>query len=198
MAADNAQQGAGEGQAPQDTATAERPQDTAQGEGEKPHDPDGGEGKDTTPNLHKLERDVANRDKRIAELLAELKAKEEGGNDLEARIAAMEKQLSESATEAANAKADAALTAAGCVDCELARTALEAFDGDVGKLKEAKPYLFKSQGGNLGTGGKQAGTADAMPKTIRDAIKQTNNRLITSQIDTAPKRSRPPTRHRHV
>ena len=181
MAADNAQQGAGEGQAPpQDTATVERPQDTVQGEGQAPQDPDGGEGKDTTPNLHKLERDIANRDKRIAELLAELKAKEEGGNGLEARIAAMEKQLSESATEAANAKADAALTAAGCVDCELARAALETFDGDVKKLKEAKPYLFKPQGGNLGTAASrpEPPTPLSRPITFWRSVDPTGNQTI--------------------
>ena len=51
MANQNAQQAAAEGNAPQDTAS--------------------GEGKQT-PNVHKLERDVANRDKRIAELVRAL------------------------------------------------------------------------------------------------------------------------------
>ena len=40
----------------------------AAAEGGKPQDPAAGEGKQTNPNVHKLERDVANRDKRIAEL----------------------------------------------------------------------------------------------------------------------------------
>ena len=59
MADQNAQQAAAEGNAPQDTGAAE---------GGKPQDPAAGEGKQTNPNVHKLERDVANRDKRIAEL----------------------------------------------------------------------------------------------------------------------------------
>mgnify|MGYP002579189741 CR=1 FL=1 len=73
----------------------------------------------------------------------------------------------------AKAKADAALTKAGCVDCELGRTALAAFDGDVEKLVEAKPFLFKAQG-QMGTGGRQAGSADATPKSIKEALRQTN------------------------
>ena len=44
----------------------------AAAEGGKPQDPAAGEGKQTTPNVHKLERDVANRGKRIAELVRAL------------------------------------------------------------------------------------------------------------------------------
>lgn len=173
MAEDSAQQGAAEGGQPQDAATAGQPQDTAQGEGAAPQDPDGGEGRVDTPNVHKLERDVANRDRRIAELEAKLAASERGGSDLEARIAALEKQASESATEAANARADAALTAAGCVDCELGRTALAAYDGDVGKLKEAKPYLF---GGTqrMSTGGSRSGSAGGVARNIREGLQAIN------------------------
>jgi hypothetical protein len=175
MADQNAQQAAAEGNAPQDTAAGAQPQDTGMGEGGKPQDPATGEGKQTTPNVHKLERDVANRDKRIAELEAQLKAKGEEGAGYESRLAELEKSFAASKAEAEAAKADAALTAAGCVDCELARTALGAYEGDVEKLKEAKPYLFKAQGGSMGTGGRQAGSADSAPKSIRDALKQMND-----------------------
>ena len=68
MADQNAQQAAAEGDKPQDTATGAQPQDTGAAEGGKPQDAAAGEGKQTNPNVHKLERDVANRDKRIAEL----------------------------------------------------------------------------------------------------------------------------------
>ena len=142
---------AAEGTESQDTEVDAQPQNTGEGEGADPQDPKSAEGKNT-PNVHKLERDVANRDKRIAEL---------------------EKSFAESKEEAAKAKADAALTKAGCVDCELGRTALAAFDGDVEKLVEAKPFLFKAQG-QMGTGGRQAGTADAAPKSIKEALRQTN------------------------
>ena len=68
MADQNARQAAAEGNAPQDTATDAQPQDTGAAEGNAPQDAAAGEGKQTNPNVHKLERDVANRDKRIAEL----------------------------------------------------------------------------------------------------------------------------------
>ena len=65
---------AAEGTEPQDTTVDTKPQNTGEGEGAEPQDPEPAEGKNT-PNVHKLERDVANRDKRIAELEAQLKAK---------------------------------------------------------------------------------------------------------------------------
>lgn len=173
MADQNAQQAAAEGNEPQDAAAGAQPQDTGTGEGNAPQDTGTGEGKQG-PNVHKLERDVANRDKRIAELEAQLKAKGEEGAGYESRLAELEKSFAASKAEAEAAKADAALAAAGCVDCELARTALGAYEGDVEKLREAKPYLFKAQGGAMGTGGRQAGAADSQPKSIRDALKQIN------------------------
>ena len=60
MAGDPAKPG-GEGGTPQDPP---EPQDPGAGEGAQPQDPATGEGK-RDPNVHKLERDVANRDKRI-------------------------------------------------------------------------------------------------------------------------------------
>lgn len=172
MATQDPQAGAGEGGEPQDPKAAGMPQDPAQGEGGEPQDP--GEGEGTAPNIHKLERDVANRDKRIAELEAQLKAKGEEGAGYESRLAELEKSFAASKEEAARAKADAALTKAGCVDCELGRTALAAYDGDVEKLKEAKPFLFKAQG-QMGTGGRQAGTAAGTAKSIREALRQTEH-----------------------
>lgn len=163
---------AAEGTEPQDTKVDAKPQNTGEGEGTEPQDPEPAEGKNT-PNVHKLERDVANRDKRIAELEAQLKAKNDEGAGYESRLAELEKSFAASKEEAAKAKADAALTKAGCVDCELGRTALATFDGDVEKLVEAKPFLFKAQS-QMGTGGKQAGSADAAPKSIKEALRQTN------------------------
>ena len=173
MAEESAQQGAGEGGQPQDPAVTGQPQDTAQGEGTQPQDPDGGKGKVDTPNVHKLERDVANRDRRIAELEARLAESQRGGSDLEARIAALEKQAEDSAAEAASARADAALTAAGCVDCELGRAALAAYDGDVDRLREAKPYLF---GGaqRMSTGGSRSGSAGGVARNIREGLQAIN------------------------
>ena len=152
----------GEGNKPQDPAA--KPQDPAAGEGNEPQDPDGGEGgKDL--NVHKLERDVANRDKRIKELEEKLEAATGGKKTAEDRIAAIEEQLKSMESERDAAKADAALTAAGCIDCELGRVALAALDGDVEKLKKAKPYLFNKQAGDpQSTGGKPAGSPPKMTK----------------------------------
>ena len=108
------------------------------GEGANPQDPPGGEG-GREPNVHKLERDVANRDKRIKEL----EAATGGQKTAEERIAAIEEQLKAMEGERDAAKADSVLSAAGCIDLELGRAALAALDGDVDALKEAKPYLFK-------------------------------------------------------
>lgn len=110
MAEENAQSAASEGGKPQDPAVEAQPQDTKPEEGGKPQDPGGAEGNDRTPNVHKLERDVANRDKTIAELRAKLAEKEKGGSDLEARLAALEKQASDSKAEADAAKADGLIT----------------------------------------------------------------------------------------
>lgn len=146
MAADPGKPG-GEGATPQDPPA--EPQDPKPGEGATPQDPAGGEGgKD--PNVHKLERDVANRDKRIKELEEQLEA----------------------------AKADSVLTAAGCIDLELGRAALDAFDGDVEKLKEAKPYLFEKEGAvpPASTGGKPAGTPPKMTRAQIEAVKDGRER----------------------
>ncbi len=60
------------------------------------------------------------------------------------------------------------------MDCDLARAVLGDFEGDVAKLKEAKPYLFAPQGGSKGTGRRVSGTSDGPCKSIRDALAQTN------------------------
>ena len=99
-----------EGTEPQDTEVDAQPQNTGEGEGAEPQDPKPAEG-ENTPNVHKLERDVANRDKRIAELEAQLKAKADEGAGYESRLAELEKSFAASKEEAAKAKADARLAA---------------------------------------------------------------------------------------
>ena len=83
---------AAEGTEPQDPTVNAKPQNTGEGEGTEPQDPEPAEGKNT-PNVHKLERDVANRDKRIAELEAQLKAKNDEGAGYESRLAELEKSF---------------------------------------------------------------------------------------------------------
>lgn len=182
MAADPSKLG-GEGGEPQDPPA--EPQDPKGGEGGEPQDPPAGEGgKD--PNVHKLERDVANRDKRIRELEERLEAATGGQKTAEERIAAIEEQLKAMEGERDAAKADAELTAAGCIDCELGRAALASF-GDVEKLKEAKPYLFERAAGTpAATGGKPAGNPPKMTK--EQILKETDDpaemrRLIAENFD---------------
>lgn len=139
MAGDPAEPG-GEGATPQDPP---EPQDPKAGEGAKPQDPGAGKGKGDQ-NVHKLERDVANRDKRIKELEEQMEAAG-GRKTAEDRIDAIEKQLADMEAERDAAKADAALAAAGCIDCELARPALAALGGDVAALKEQKPFDYQSE-----------------------------------------------------
>lgn len=167
--ADDPSRHGGEGGEPQDPPA--EPQDPKGGEGGEPQDPPGGEGgKD--PNVHKLERDVANRDRRIRELEEKLEAATGGKKTAEDRIAAIEEQLKSMEGERDAAKADAALTAAGCIDCELGRVALAALDGDVERLREAKPYLFGSGAPDpRSTGGRPDGDAGPGPTTIADGVK---------------------------
>lgn len=149
-----AQQGAGEGAQPQDPA--------GQGEGgaQQPQDPQ----QPQTVNRHKYERDIAKRDARIAELEAQLEGANGGKKTADERIAELEARTKAMEEERDAAKADAALTAEGCVDLELGRAALAGFGGDAKKLKEAKPYLFKQEPAapHVGaTGGKPAGGGTA-------------------------------------
>lgn len=171
MAGDPAEPG-GEGATPQDPP---EPQDPKAGEGAKPQDPGAGEGKGDQ-NVHKLERDVANRDKRIKELEAA-----GGRKTSEDRIDAIEKQLADMEAERDAAKEDAALTAAGCIDCELARPALAALGGDVAALKEQKPYLFAQPAQPGSTGGKPAGAPKLTKEQILDVKDPAERRRLIAE-----------------
>ena len=167
--ADEPGKAGGEGSEPQEPPAA--PQEPTPGEGGAPQEPAGGEG-GKGPNVHKLERDVANRDKRIKELEEQLAAATGGQKTAEERIAGIEEQLKAMEAERDAAKADARLTEAGCIDCELGRAALASFDGDVDKLKEAKPYLFKANGPEpRSTGGKPDGDAGSGKTSIADGVR---------------------------
>ncbi|MBR2683529.1 MAG: hypothetical protein IKG69_03840 [Atopobiaceae bacterium] len=148
----------GEANAQDPQQSGQQPQDPKPGEGGKPQDPDGGEG--NTVNAHKYERDMANKDKEIESLKAQLKeltdAKAASGD----QTAQLRKELDEMKQSLADEKANSALSKAGCIDLDLARTALAAYDGDVAKLKEAKPYLFSEPDKtHRSTGGRPAGGA---------------------------------------
>ena len=166
------------GKQEEEKAAEEKPQtqseDTSQDADTKPQSQDSGGAKDTsqdahtdedkTPNVHKLERDIANRDKRIKELEEQLSAKSATGDEFSKRLEALEKQLKD-------AEADAALTAAGCVDVELGRMALSLVDGDVEKLKETKPHLFEGEKKSINTTGKPAGSTSTVAHSISEGLK---------------------------
>lgn len=98
-------------------------------------------------NREKYNRDMAAKDKEIAELkaqVAEAAKTEEGRKALEERIAKLEAdQKDERITHK--------LEMAGCLNPKAAKALLDDYDGDVDKVKEACPYLF-SDGKNKQTG----------------------------------------------
>lgn len=153
----------GEEQSHDPQKEGQQPQDTGSGE-EQSHDTGTGEG--NTVNRHKYDRDIANKDKEIASLKAQLKelndAKAADGD----QTAQLRKEMDDLKQQLADERDNASLAKAGCIDLDLARTALKAYGGDVAKLKEAKPYLFggETDAAKRSTGGRPAG---ASPDDLR-------------------------------
>lgn len=98
-------------------------------------------------NREKYQRDIAAKDKEIADLkaqIAEAAKTEEGRKALEEKIAKLEAdQKDERVTHK--------LELAACRNTKAAKALLDDYDGDVAKLKEDCPYLF-SDGKNKQTG----------------------------------------------
>lgn len=176
---------AGEGAtAPQDPQPQARPQDPEQGEGERPQDPEAGEG--NTVTRHQYERDIQRRDRRIAELEAQLAASGQGAKTAEERIAELEAKFAESESRLADERVNTALTAAGCIDAKAAKARLDEFDGDVAALKGAAPYLFKSEAqapARTSTGGEKAGKARmTRAEILKVKDPQERRRLIAENL----------------
>lgn len=113
------------------------------------------EQKGSTVNKNKFDREVAKRDREIANLrsqISEAAKTEEGRKELEGKIADLEKQV-------ADTQVDADLKLAGCRNVKAAKALLDDHDGDVIKLKTAEPYLFTSKE-TKSTGGAQKGNPD--------------------------------------
>lgn len=114
------------------------------------------------------ERQIAERDEKIASLeaqIAEAAKSAEQAEKLSAEIAEL-KQAS------ADERVDFALQLAGCRNVKAARAVLDDYEGDVSKLKEAEPWLFaKHMAGEGSQGGKtglpNAGAATDEGKTLR-------------------------------
>ena len=163
------QQAQAEAERAQDAAQAGAPQDPQGAEAERAQDARGGEG--ATVNAHKHERDIALREKRIRELEARLEEATGGRKTAEDRISEIEAKLAAMEEERDAAKADAALAAAGCVDCELGRAALKACGGDVERLKSDKPYLFERPQAKTGaTGGRPGGSGKSADEEMADRV----------------------------
>lgn len=159
----------GEGGAPQDPQQDPKPQEGGAGEGGAPQDPEPQEG---AVNRHQYERDIQRRDKEIRDLKAQLKALNDSKVASGDVAAQLRREMDDLKAQLADEKANAALSAAGCIDLELGRAALEKLGGDVARLREAKPYLFREDDKTpRSTGGRPAGRApeDARAKARRAA-----------------------------
>lgn len=112
----------------------------------------------------KYERDIAERDKRIAELQAkidEAAATEKGRADLSAEIEKLKQEMADKDTAHK-------LENAGCLNVKAAKALLDDYES-IDKLKEECPYLFKQEKKGA-TGGKPAGApnpADEMLERMR-------------------------------
>lgn len=117
-------------------------------------------------NRGRYDRDMKAKDDEIAALKKQLDEAKKGAEDNAAalkRVEALEAQL-------ADEKVDRALEGAGCINLKAAKALLDDYKGDVGKLKEACPYLFKKQTGS--TGAKPGGapsTSEERRKRAKEA-----------------------------
>lgn len=140
------------------------------------NDPEGAEGKPNdarqgeagTVSLSKHNADIRRRDKEIAELKEQLKAISDSKASEGSESAQLKRELDDLKRQLADEKVAASLAAAGCIDAKAAKARLEDFDGDVSKLKEAAPYLFKQpQTGR--TGGNRTGAPTDHEARLRRA-----------------------------
>lgn len=161
-------------------ATGERTETTEQ-QPEAPEQPEGQtgapEGADDLTDRHgqpaiargKYERDMAAKDKEIAEL----KSKVEEMSKTEDGRKQMQEQIDKLQAEIASDKVNHALELAGCVNVKAARAVLDDYDGDVTRLRKECPYLFKEakQAGSTGlpTGG-APNTADEQRRKAYESV----------------------------
>jgi hypothetical protein len=111
-------------------------------------------------NRGRYDRGMKAKDDRIAELEKRLEVsgkKAKSGEDALRQIEALKAEL-------ADEKVTHALEAAGCVNAKAAKALLDDYKGDVAKLKEACPYLFKKQNGSTGA---KPGGAPSTPEERR-------------------------------
>lgn len=98
--------------------------------------------------------------------IAELEAKVDESAKTEEGRAKLKKELDDAKASFADRELGYQLRLEGCVDEKAAKARLEDFDGDVAKLKEACPYLFRAQGPTGSTGAKPQGASSAIDDAI--------------------------------
>ena len=106
-------------------------------------------------NKERHDREIAEKDARIAELQAKLDevAKTEAGR------AELKKELDKLRAEFAEKELDYKLQVAGARNAKAARALLAEYENDIEKLKTAEPWLFATEPKGT-TGAKPAGAAD--------------------------------------
>lgn len=115
-------------------------------------------------SAEKYEREVKERDQKIADLQAKLDASAETKEGREA----LKKEIDSLKADMAEKDVDHALDLAGCKNKKAAKALLEDHEGDVQKLKEAEPYLFNSEKKTGSTGFKPEGAASGDIDSVLD------------------------------
>ena len=122
--------------------TAQQPQQQAQADassaGEPTGDTGGATGNATNVDSAAYEAQLAERDKRISELeaqIADAAKNAEAAEALKGEIAELKKQ-------GADERIEFSLLLAGCRNVKVAKAVLDDHGGDVEKLKEAEPWMF--------------------------------------------------------
>ena len=144
---EKAEEAAGEKQAAEDGGKTENAGSAGEGQG-------GVTDSHGQPGINKErhDREMAEKDKEIADLKAKLDEAvktSEGRDSLKAEIAALEARLSDQ-------DVSYRLELAGCLNAKAAKALLEDYGNDVEKLKATCPYLFAEK--------KQTGTTGAKPE----------------------------------
>jgi len=113
-------------------------------------------------------REMQAKDAEIAALKAQL---EDAGKQAKTGEDAL-KEVQQLKEQLADERVTSSLEIAGCVNAKAAKALLDDYDGDVAKLKEACPYLFRApQTGSTGArpGGAPAATSEQLKARAKEA-----------------------------
>lgn len=151
----------------QETEPQKEP-DTSQNEpeGSALTDPHGQEG----ISKAKYQREMAGKDAEIEKLKKQLEEASSKGTDAETKTAQLEKELNDFKAQLEDERLTAKLAAAGCISAKAAKALLPDYEGDVSKLAEAAPYLFRRTGtSGLKPEGGESAQHDARVQAARRA-----------------------------